>query len=71
MRGCAELRRVRRELRLQRMLPGLACMGGLFGVSVPLTVPVYDFDAEWIEFTARNAASISSLRNARIEDPAS
>jgi hypothetical protein len=52
MRKCAELRRVRRTLQMQRMLPGLAAMGGLFGVSVPLVVPYYDLDAEWIELTA-------------------
>jgi hypothetical protein len=63
MRGCVELRRVRRDLRLRRMLPGLACMGGLFGVSVPLNLPVYDLDAEWSDFTARVAT--------KVEDPAS
>lgn len=57
MRKCAELRQIRRTLRLHRMLPGLACMGGLFGVSMPLVAPVYDFDAEWIEFTARLKAT--------------
>ena len=51
MSRCRELRRVRRTMRLQRMLPGLACMGGLFGVSLPITVPVYDLDAEWIDLT--------------------
>jgi len=56
MRGCRELRRVRRTHRFQRMLPGLACIGGLFGVSVPLMVPVYDLDAEWIEFSAKAAS---------------
>ena len=61
MRKCAELRRVRRNVRLQRMLPGLACMSGLFGVSVPLLVPTYDLDAEWTEFAAKLAA---------VEDPA-
>jgi hypothetical protein len=55
MRKCVELRRVRRALRMQRLLPGLAAMGGLFGVSVPLVVPDYDLDAEWIEFSAGQA----------------
>ena len=60
MRGCRELRRVRRNHRFQRMLPGLACIGGLFGVSVPLVVPVYDLDAEWIEFSAKAVEHVES-----------
>jgi hypothetical protein len=64
MRSCAELRRVRRSLRLQRWLPGLACMAGLYGISIPLTTPTYDLDAEWIEFTTRQA------REAAVEDAA-
>jgi hypothetical protein len=55
MRRCAELRRVQRALRMQRMLPGLACMAALFGVSMPLTAPVYDLNDEWIEFSAKLA----------------
>jgi hypothetical protein len=64
MRSCAELRQVRRTLRLQRLLPGLACMAGLYGISVPLMTPTYDLDAEWIEFTARLA------RKTAVEDAA-
>ena len=62
MRKCAELRRIRRSLRLQRMLPGLACMGGLFGVSVPLDVPVWDLNAQWIEFNAKAEAAKNPAR---------
>ena len=61
MRGCVELRRIRRDLRLKRMLPGLACMGGLFGVSVPLIVPTYDIDEEWREFTAARVTANDEL----------
>jgi hypothetical protein len=52
-----ELRRIRREQRLMRLLPGLACMAGLFGVSMPLVVPSYDLDEEWREFSAAHLAA--------------
>ena len=42
---------------MKRLLPGLACMGGLFGVSVPLMVPTYDLDEEWRDYTAAHRAA--------------
>ena len=61
MRGCVELRRIRRDLRMKRLLPGLACMGGLFGVSVPLLVPTYDIDEEWREFMTAQSSRKNEL----------
>jgi hypothetical protein len=49
---CRELRRVYRSRRLDRWLPGLASMGGLYGVTLPLPILRPDLDRDWCEFLA-------------------
>jgi hypothetical protein len=61
MAGCRELRRARRTMWLERMVPGLACMGGLFGASIPVSVPRYDLSNVWCEFLSNPSPAPAEL----------
>jgi hypothetical protein len=56
LKSCKELRRVRRELRFRRVIPGLVAMSGLFAASIPVIYEPYDLDQEWREELARTTA---------------